>query len=262
MTSHAAVVAARMGKPCVVGCGAADDRRARRKPREAVTLGGDYDLDRRNGDVISLDGTTRRHRPRSRRADEARIERPRLRDLHEMGRPGPRASRSAPTPTSRATRQAPSRFGAEGIGLCRTEHMFFDAERMPVVREMILAETDRGPRAALAKLLPFQRADFAGHLRRHGGQPGHDPPARSAAARVPAATRGARCSTSRSRKNMNITVEKRQSRCTQLHEFNPMLGHRGCRLGITFPEINEMQARAIFEAAGDAKRTRSASPRS
>jgi pyruvate,orthophosphate dikinase len=140
------------------------------------------------------------------------------------------------------------RFGAEGIGLCRTEHMFFDAARITAVRQMILAEDEKGRRAALEKLLPEQRGDFAEIFEIMAGLPVTirllDPPLHeflphedSEFEEVAAAT--------------GVGVEKLKRRAAELHEFNPMLGHRGCRLGITYPEIYEMQARAIFEAAVD-----------
>ena len=140
-------------------------------------------------------------------------------------------------------------FGAEGIGLCRTEHMFFGEGKIGPMREMIVAENEADRRAALAKLLPLQREDFAGIFQAMDGTAGHHPHHRSAAARVPAARRARACASwprrpaSRSRRS--------SARIDELHESNPMLGHRGCRLGITYPEITEMQARAIFEAAVD-----------
>ena len=159
-------------------------------------------------------------------------------------------------------------FGAEGIGLCRTEHMFFAEDRLPHVQAMILARDEKTRRKALQKLLPMQRSDFAGLVQSDGRIPGRDPHARSAAARIPAQARkpdgghGACCRTPmpkrrrRCRQRYNIPVKDLKKalpellhRVEELHEFNPMLGHRGCRLGITYPEITEMQARAIFEAA-------------
>ena len=139
-------------------------------------------------------------------------------------------------------------FGAEGVGLCRTEHMFFEAARITAVREMILAEDEKGRRVALAKLLPEQRADFEGIFKVMAGLPVTirllDPPlhefmptAEADFADVAAAA--------------GVPVETLKRRANELHEFNPMLGHRGCRLGVTYPEIYEMQARAIFEAACD-----------
>ena len=161
-------------------------------------------------------------------------------------------------------------FGAEGIGLCRTEHMFFAEDRLPFVQAMILSENEKDRRKALAKLLPMQRKDFAGLFEVDGRLPGRDPHARSAAARVRAEARradgryrqAAQLPISRPSsemvaryknfgaevKNLKTVMPDLLKRVEQLHEFNPMLGHRGCRLGITYPEITEMQARAIFEA--------------
>ena len=138
-------------------------------------------------------------------------------------------------------------FGAEGIGLCRTEHMFFEAERIVAMREMILAETTEAPPRGAGR----DPADAAPGLHRavrdHGGPAGHHPPARSAAARIPAASPSTR--STRSPANMGIAADYLRTRVAELQEFNPMLGHRGVRLAISYPEIAEMQARAIFEAA-------------
>jgi pyruvate, orthophosphate dikinase len=139
-------------------------------------------------------------------------------------------------------------FGAEGIGLCRTEHMFFDAARISAVRQMILAENEAGRRAALAKLLPEQRADFKAIFEVMAGLPCTirllDPPLHEFLPHGDAEFAELASATGHS-------VEHLRRRADELHEFNPMLGHRGCRLGITYPEIYEMQARAIFEAACD-----------
>ena len=137
-------------------------------------------------------------------------------------------------------------FGAEGIGLCRTEHMFFDAGRISAVRQMILAEDEVGRRAALAKLLPEQRADFQAIFAVMAGLPVTirllDPPLHEFLPHSEA-------DFSELSEAIGIGIDTLKRRAGELHEFNPMLGHRGCRLGITFPEIYEMQARAIFEAA-------------
>jgi pyruvate,orthophosphate dikinase len=137
-------------------------------------------------------------------------------------------------------------FGAAGIGLCRTEHMFFEGNRIDAMREMILADTVDARKAALAKLLPYQRDDFAGIFRALKGLPGTirflDPPLHEFLPNTPEQQKDLG-------KKMGIAPEKIHTRVEQLHEFNPMLGFRGCRLGIDFPEISEMQARAIFEAA-------------
>jgi pyruvate,orthophosphate dikinase len=141
-------------------------------------------------------------------------------------------------------------FGAEGIGLCRTEHMFFDAERIIAVREMILADDEAGRRAALAKLLPMQRADFAALFEIMAGLPVTirllDPPLHEFLPHTQAEIAEVAAS-------MGVAPEKLAQRAAELHEFNPMLGFRGCRLAIAFPEIAEMQARAIFEGALEAK---------
>ncbi len=137
-------------------------------------------------------------------------------------------------------------FGAVGIGLCRTEHMFFEGDRIDAMREMILAETLEARKAALAKLLPYQREDFAGIFRALKGNPATirflDPPLHEFLPHTPEQQADLA-------KKLRISVEQIQSRVHQLHEFNPMLGFRGCRLGIIYPEISEMQARAVFEAA-------------
>src|SRR5213079_2850413 len=147
--------------------------------------------------------------------------------------------------TPEQTRNAMA-FGAVGIGLCRTEHMFFEGNRIDAMREMILAETLESRKAALAKLLPYQRDDFAGIFRALKGYPATirflDPPLHEFLPHAP--EQQAELS-----KKSGISVAKIQQRVSQLHEFNPMLGLRGCRLGIDFPEISEMQARAVFEAA-------------
>ena len=140
-------------------------------------------------------------------------------------------------------------FGAEGIGLCRTEHMFFEEQRILAVREMILAETAEGRRAALAQILPMQREDFLGIFREMGERPVTirllDPPLHEFLPNEPDAL-------AKTAADLKVPVEKVRERVAQLHEANPMLGHRGCRLGITHPEIYETQVRAIFEAAAAA----------
>src|SRR5204862_3711118 len=134
-------------------------------------------------------------------------------------------------------------FGAEGIGLCRTEHMFFEGDRITAVREMILAETLDARQAALDKLLPMQRGDFEGIFEAMGGRPVTirllDPPLHEFLPHEPAQI-------AELAKDMNVTPKKLEATVESLREINPMLGHRGCRLGISHPEITEMQARAIF----------------
>jgi pyruvate,orthophosphate dikinase len=159
----------------------------------------------------------------------------------ETRRLGVRTNADTPDDTKTAVR-----FGAEGIGLCRTEHMFFEGDRIIAVREMILADDETGRREALAKLLPMQRGDFEGIFRALEGRPATirllDPPLHEflphdEAGQAEVAT------------VMGVPVERIREKVEALHEFNPMLGHRGCRLGITYPEISEMQVRAIMEAA-------------
>jgi pyruvate,orthophosphate dikinase len=149
------------------------------------------------------------------------------------------------------------KFGAEGIGLCRTEHMFFDAERISVVREMILAEREGGRRRALEKLLPMQRKDFSEIFRIMAGLPVTirllDPPLHEFLPHTDE-------DMAEVAKQSGVSVETLRARAEELHESNPMLGHRGCRLGVTYPEIYEMQARAIFEAALDVAKETGAAP--
>ena len=239
MTSHAAVVARGMGRPCVSGAGSlAIDAKAR-----IFRVAG---RDVREGDVITIDGSSGEIM-----FGEVPTVQPELSGdfaalmvwADQMRRMKVRANAETPA-DCRIARE----FGAEGVGLCRTEHMFFEASRITAVRQMILAEDEAGRRAALAKLLPEQRADFTGIFEVMAGLPVTirllDPPLHeflptqeSDFADVAAAA------------GVGIGTLKR--RASELHEFNPMLGHRGCRLGVTYPEIYEMQARAIFEAACD-----------
>ncbi len=227
-----------MGRPCVSGAGAiAIDYKAKR-----MRVGGHEIAE---GEIITLDGSTRRGDARRGADRPARAGR-RFRHPDGAGPTGKRRLKvraNAETPHDCRTARE---FGAEGIGLCRTEHMFFDAERIANVRQMILAEDEAGRRAALAKLLPAQRGDFAEIFRIMAGLPVTirllDPPlheflphGEEEIAEVAAAA--------------GVSVDALKRRVAELHEFNPMLGHRGCRLGITYPEIYEMQARAIFEAA-------------
>jgi pyruvate,orthophosphate dikinase len=143
-------------------------------------------------------------------------------------------------------------FGASGIGLCRTEHMFFEGDRIDAMREMILASSTEARKAALVKLLPYQRADFAGMFKELDGLPATirflDPPLHEFLPHdeTPIIELAAK---------LNVTPDSIRKRVSELHEFNPMLGHRGCRLGIVYPEISEMQARAVFEAAADVQKT-------
>jgi pyruvate,orthophosphate dikinase len=162
----------------------------------------------------------------------------------------------APTPTP-PPMPAPRDFGAEGIGLCRTEHMFFDGDRITAMREMILAGNEDGRRTALAKLLPMQRDDFIELFEIMAGLPVTirllDPPLHEF---LPMADE----EIAEVADVMDVSIRALAQRVVELHEFNPMLGHRGCRLAISYPEIAEMQARAIFEAAVEVKKSTGAPP--
>jgi pyruvate,orthophosphate dikinase len=242
MTSHAAVVARGMGIPCVVGAGTMRiDPRGERLIGIGVTL--------KKGDVITIDGSAGQVLK-----GEVPMIQPAL--SGDFGRIMEWADRSrrmavrtnADTP---ADARAARAFGAEGIGLCRTEHMFFEGDRIHVMREMILAEGEGGRRAALAKLLPMQRSDFTGLFTIMHGLPVTirllDPPLHEFLPKT-----DQEISEVAAAMGMEPTVLRQ--RVDALHEFNPMLGHRGCRLAISYPEIVEMQARAIFEAAVEAAR--------
>jgi pyruvate,orthophosphate dikinase len=239
MTSHAAVVARGMGRPCVSGAGSISIDNAGKLMRI-----GDRLLKER--DIITIDGATGEVM-----AGEVPTVKPELAGdfgtlmgwADQVRRLKVRANAETPL-DCRTARE----FGAEGVGLCRTEHMFFDAARITAVRQMILAENEVGRREALAKLLPEQRADFTAIFTEMAGLPVTirllDPPLHEflphedAEFAIVAQAAG-------------VSVEMLKRRAAELHEFNPMLGHRGCRLGVTYPEIYEMQARAIFEAALD-----------
>ncbi|WP_427968928.1 pyruvate, phosphate dikinase [Altererythrobacter sp.] len=237
MTSHAAVVARGMGRPCVSGASAVSiDRKAK-----TLRIG---NRELKEGDTLTLDGANGQVM-----AGEVPTIEPELAgdfgtlmewaDKHRRMR----VRTNAETPEDcRMARQ----FGAEGIGLCRTEHMFFDAGRISAVRQMILAEDEKGRRAALEKLLPEQRKDFREIFEVMAGLPCTirllDPPLHEFLPHADAEFEELANAT-------GYGVDHLKRRADELHEFNPMLGHRGCRLGITYPEIYEMQARAIFEAA-------------
>lgn len=239
MTSHAALVARGWGKCCIVGCGALDI------DQEAKVVRVDGEL-LREGDWITLNGTKGVVYKGQMKLLPADPEgNPWYKELmkwaDEVRKLGIRTN--ADTPSDAALARA---FGAEGIGLCRTEHMFFDPQRIKAMREMIVAETPEERRVAIMKLLPFQREDFIGIFEAMEGLPVTirtlDPPLHEFVNLTPEQIAELAA-------QMNLPVEKLQARIDQLHELNPMLGHRGCRLGITYPEITEMQARAIFEAA-------------
>ncbi|MBM2845515.1 MAG: pyruvate phosphate dikinase [Bacteroidetes bacterium] len=255
MTSHAALVARQMGKVCVAGCSALEIDYATHTMRVKGKVV-------REGDWVSLDGTTGEviegkvatkpsevlqvlidktldptHSPVYQQYSKIMSWADKYRRLKI------RTNADQPDQSSNAVA-----FGAEGIGLCRTEHMFFGEGKIGPMREMILADTEQERRLALAKLLPLQRADFEGIFEAMNGRPVTirtiDPPLHEF---VPHEERQQRELAGQ----MGISYEKVHQRVESLHEFNPMLGFRGCRLGIIFPEITEMQARAIFEAAAN-----------
>jgi pyruvate,orthophosphate dikinase len=264
MTSHAAVVARGMGTPCVAGAEMIDvDTRG--KTLTVVSSGNKIVL--REGDWISLDGSTGDVYAGQANTIEADPTSGVLAEFMNWadgfrGDFGVRANADIPRDA-----KAARKFGAEGIGLCRTEHMFFGEDRLPHVQAMILAHDEKSRRKALARLLPMQRKDFAGLFQAMNGFPvvirTLDPPLHEFVpkredlmvdiARLPHADAKTKKEMA-ARYRMNVPELKKGlpellKRVEELHEFNPMLGHRGCRLGITYPEITEMQARAIFEAA-------------
>ena len=242
MTSHAAVVARGMGKPCVSGAGALRvDYRAQTMTAGGTTL--------TKGDALTIDGST----------GQVLLGKVPMREPALAGEFGIlmkwadaarklKVRANADTP---ADARAAIKFGAEGIGLCRTEHMFFEEDRIRAVREMILAEDEKARRLALAKLLPMQRADFVELFKIMGGLPVTirllDPPLHEFLPQTEAEIAEVAAA-------MGADPKKLADRARELHEFNPMLGFRGCRLAIAYPEIAEMQARAIFEAAIEAGR--------
>jgi pyruvate, orthophosphate dikinase len=237
MTSHAAVVARGMGRPCVSGAGSLQIDNA----AKVLRISG---RELREGDIITIDGATGEVM-----AGAVPTLQPELVGdfgiLMEWADAGRRMKVRANAETPHDAQVARD-FGAEGIGLCRTEHMFFDAARITAVRQMILADDEKGRRVALDRLLPEQRKDFTAIFEVMAGLPVTirllDPPLHEFlphhAAEFAEVAEAA-----------GVGVEALKQRAAELHEFNPMLGHRGCRLGVTYPEIYEMQARAIFEAA-------------
>jgi pyruvate,orthophosphate dikinase len=246
MTSHAAVVTRGMGKCCIVGAGEIEvDER-----RKEIRIGS---LTLREGDWISLDGTTGRVIQGQLKTVPASPDDADLQILLSWAEPfrklGVRANADIPRDAVQARA-----FGAEGIGLCRTEHMFFAEDRIPHMQAMILARTEEDRRAALTRLLPMQREDFEGVFRAMDGFPVTvrllDPPLHEfLPKREDLMVEVARLETSEPQSPRLPEARKLLRRVEELHESNPMLGHRGCRLGITYPEISEMQVRAIFEAA-------------
>ena len=239
MTSHAAVVARGMGRPCVSGAGSLSiDNKAK------LLRVGSREV--REGDILTLDGSTGEVMVGA----VATVQPELAGDFGTLMEWADQVRRlkvraNAETPLDCRTARE---FGAEGVGLCRTEHMFFDAARITAVRQMILASDEAGRRAALAKLLPEQRADFTAIFEVMAGLPVTvrllDPPLHEFLPQQEAEF--AEVATA-----AGVDVDTLKRRATELHEFNPMLGHRGCRLGVTYPEIYEIQARAIFEAALD-----------
>ena len=237
MTSHAAVVARGMGRPCVSGAGTL----AIVAKEKVMRVGG---REVREGDTITIDGTTGEVM-----FGAVPTVQPELSgDFGTLmvwadAKRRLRVRANAETPLDCRTARE---FGAEGIGLCRTEHMFFEGSRITAVRQMILATDEKGRRAALDKLLPEQRSDFVEIFEVMAGLPCTirllDPPLHEFLPHEENEFEEVA-------KAANIDVETLRRRAAELHEFNPMLGHRGCRLGVTYPEIYEMQARAIFEAA-------------
>jgi pyruvate,orthophosphate dikinase len=253
VSSHAALVARQMGKVCVCGAAAVEvDYQARSVSVDGQTF--------KEGDWMSIDGTAGKvfagqvkTAPSEIVAgliegNEAAKKTEKFKNFQQLmkwcdaaTRMSVRTNADNPEQTSNAIA-----FGAVGIGLCRTEHMFFEGDRIDAMREMILAETVDARKAALAKLLPYQREDFAGIFRALKGHPATirflDPPLHEFLPHTPEQQQDLA-------KKIGVDVHAIHSRVEQLHEFNPMLGFRGCRLGIGYPEISEMQARAVFEAA-------------
>jgi len=258
VSSHAALVARQMGKVCV--CGAQDlhvDYGARTMKVKGRTI--------KEGDFLSIDGTTGEvfeGQVKTAPSEVVQVlveksldpkESPTYRQFaslmkwaDKVRRLGVRTNADQPDQAANAIA-----FGAEGIGLCRTEHMFFEGDRIDAVREMIIAETPKDRAAALAKLLPYQREDFAGIFREMKGLPVTirtlDPPLHEFLPHESEQIRDLA-------EKMGQPFDKVAGRVAQLHEANPMLGHRGCRLGIVYPEITEMQVRAIFEAAAQVQK--------
>ena len=258
VSSHAALVARQMGKVCVCGAAAVEvDYHGRSVSVDGQTF--------REGDWMSIDGTAGKvYAGKVKTApseivaglihgDEAAKKTEKFKSFQQLMKWCDEASRmdvrtNADTPEQTENAIA---FGAVGIGLCRTEHMFFEGDRIDAMREMILAESLDERKAALAKLLPYQREDFAGIFRALKGYPATirflDPPLHEFLPHTPEQQADLA-------KKLGMPVERIHSRVEQLHEFNPMLGFRGCRLGIGYPEISAMQARAVFEAAAIVQR--------
>ena len=242
MTSHAAVVARGMGTACVSGCGEiVIDEEAK-----VFTIAGNTV---KEGDYISLDGSTGNiyigDIPTVEASISGNFERI-MKWADEIRTLKVRTNADTPADAANAVK-----FGAEGIGLCRTEHMFFEAERIPKIRKMILSKTVEAREAALNELIPFQKSDFKGLYEVMEGRPVTirflDPPLHEFVPTDPEDIAALA-------KDMGLTVEEVQATCDSLHEFNPMMGHRGCRLAVTYPEIAKMQTRAVMEAAIEVKK--------
>ena len=241
MTSHAAVVARGMGTCCVSGCGEIKINEEEKK----FELGGYTFVE---GDYISLDGSTGNIYKGDIKTVEASVSGNFGRIMEwadEFRTLQVRTNADTPADTLNAVK-----LGAQGIGLCRTEHMFFDPERIPKIRKMILSETVEAREAALNELLPFQKADFKAMYKALEGRPMTvrylDPPLHEF---VPTSEEDIKALA----EDMGLTVEKVKATCDELHEFNPMMCHRGCRLAVTYPEIAKMQTRAVMEAAIEVK---------
>jgi len=255
VSSHAALVARQMGKVCVCGAAALQiDYAARTMTVDGVTY--------KEGDFLSINGTAGDVYAGQLPTAASEIvqvlvekslkpaESQTYQNFQKLMDWCAKATKlqvrtNADTPEQTANAVA---FGASGIGLCRTEHMFFEGNRIDAMREMILADTKEDRKAALAKILPYQRGDFAGMFKELKGLPATirflDPPLHEFLPNEDAAQQDLAA-------KMGVPVEKIRQRVKELHEFNPMLGLRGCRLGIVYPEISEMQSRAVFEAAAD-----------
>ena len=241
MTSHAAVVARGMGTACVSGCG---DIKINEEEKYFEIAGQTV----KEGDYISLDGSTGNiyigDIPTVEASISGNFDRI-MKWADEIRTLKVRTNADTPADAANAVK-----FGAEGIGLCRTEHMFFDADRIPKIRKMILSKTVEEREKALNELIPFQKADFKGLYEVMEGRPVTirflDPPLHEF---VPTEEDDIAALA----KDMNLTVEEVKATCDALHEFNPMMGHRGCRLAVTYPEIARMQTRAVLEAAIEVK---------
>lgn len=241
MTSHAAVVARGMGTACVSGCGEIKIN----EEAKVFELGGETIHE---GDYISLDGSTGKIYVGDIQTVEASVSGNfgRMMEWADQFRTlAVRTNADTPADTANAVK-----LGAEGIGLCRTEHMFFEADRIPKIRKMILSDTVEAREEALNELIPFQKADFKAMYEVLEGKPMTvrylDPPLHEFVPTDPEDIAALA-------KDMGLTPEQVKAKCDDLHEFNPMMGHRGCRLAVTYPEIAKMQTRAVMEAAIEVK---------